>query len=177
MTVAYEALNRIQESLRDARKRISAAIPEAFGWWLELDHEVRLSVRWIWLGHPAVTHCGGVTDYDITIVMMFLEDVDWEAEVSAAMAGIENAESLLLQTAQKKRRLRLSDVARVNRDAPALVQADSAPEGTLRAKMRDTGPLEVPQRRMSREAMEKRLAAAGFTAGRKSRKPGRQRAV
>ena len=88
----------ISDGVQLLKAHVRGKVPDRFGWWIEIDHDVRISIRWLWLGHPAVTHSGSVSDCDVTIALSFLDRVDWNAEVSAAMESVELADERVPKT-------------------------------------------------------------------------------
>ena len=140
------------------KKTIRSLIPPTFGWWLEMDHDVRISVRWLWLGHPAVVHSGSVSDTDVTIMLALLRGVDWDAEAAAAMENVEAAEAKLLRSAQERRRIKLTDKAHLVALPP--VELGTPVAISFNDKLKEIGPGELPIRRATREEMAAKLAAA-----------------
>ena len=148
----------VAASLRALRKTIRSVIPETFGWWFEMDHDIAVSIRWIWLGHPGVTHCGAVSDSSIEILVALLRCVDWDAEVSAAIQSVEATEIRLLQAAQVRRRLKLTDRAFLSSlPEPETEPADLVP-ADFAAKRRDVGPFQIPEKRVKVDEFALRLA-------------------
>lgn len=139
------------------KKSILEIIPPTFGWWLEADHDVQICVRWLWLGHPAVTHSGSVSDFDITILLALLKNVDWEAEAREAMATVEAAEAALLRSAQERRRLRLSDNAHMLA-LPSIEILAHVPTPTYSEKKRSKVPKVFPLPRLTSEEITQRLS-------------------
>lgn len=149
--------NSIQDALRHLRLRVRELIPEPFAWWLELDHDISMSVRWIWLGHPNVPHCGGISDTDVTIIIGLLERVDWSAEVTAAMESVEAFEREALTVAQKRRRLKITDKANL-RALDALEMPKPVPS-SLAEKKSELGPIVIPGKRVPVPTLEELMAA------------------
>ena len=149
----------LAEAVATMKREIRAIIPPAFGWWLEFDHDVRASIRWVWLGHPAVTRCGSVSDSDFSLALHFLRSVDWEEEVRRAMADIEKTEADLLRQAQERRRLILTNGAHMLSQLPPL-ELPPPPPATFEDKRLAAGPLEIPAPRLSGEEARERIRSA-----------------
>lgn len=147
------------EGLALIKKSIHEIIPDTFGWWLEADNDVRISVRWLWLGHSAVTHSGSVSDCDVTILLELLRYVDWAEEAKEAMRSVEEAEAALLKNAQERRRLRLTSNAHTLAAPPPLETIEPAPV-TFEQKRLDLGPRKRPGKRITAEEMMRRMAEA-----------------
>jgi hypothetical protein len=75
-----------------------------FHWWLEVDSNIRLTVSWVWLGHPAVTHIGGCSDCDLSILNALVREVNWSVERERAIETVEGWEIKALEAAQQNRR-------------------------------------------------------------------------
>lgn len=133
-------------------------IPPTFGWWLEVDHDVEIRARWLWLGHPGVTHSGSRSDSDVTILLALLRQVDWEAEAKEAMGSVEKAEHEILKSAQEVRRLRLTNHAHTLALPP--IQSLALPAATFDEKKRERVPFLRPARRLTAEEIDERLAEA-----------------
>lgn len=88
------------------RQVIQSVIPGDFHWWLEMESEIGISVRWVWLGHSAVSYVGGVRDSDITILLALLRDVNWFIERDKAIESVEGYEREALRIAQERRRIK-----------------------------------------------------------------------
>lgn len=134
---------QIRNGVATLKSRLRAHIPETFGWWVEIDNDIRVSIRWIWLGHPGVMHAGSVSDPDIDIALALVETVDWTAEVDAAIASVEHTEFELLAKAQKRRRFNITDTAHLvalPEPEPTRLIPVSLPE-----KRRQIGPLATPE--------------------------------
>lgn len=153
----FRQASNIADGIRTLKRTVREIVPPSFGWWIEVDHEVRVSIRWLWLGHPAVTHSGSITDDDISIVLHLLRSVDWSAEATAAMANVEEAEVKLLRIAQQSRRLKLSDSAHLLATLPPVELPAPVPVALIE-KQKEKGPLEIPRRMESRAEMESRMA-------------------
>lgn len=142
----------LSEAVQVLKKEIRGMIPEEFGWWLEVDHDVRISVRWIWMGHPSATHSGSCSDCDVSILLDLLRQVNWEAQREEAMRSVEDAEAALLKCAQERRRLKLT-----NTGGPlALPPVELPPQlpVTFDGKKSAFGPKEKPRPRATREQMK-----------------------
>lgn len=149
----------LAEAVLIMKRAVREIIPTSFGWWLEFDHDVRASVRWVWLGHPAVTHCGSISDSDFSLALDFLRSVDWDAEIRRAMANIEETETQLLKHAQARRRLMLSGSAHLIAKLPPIQLPEPAP-ATFEDKRLAAGPLEIPASRLTTEQAAERIREA-----------------
>ncbi len=152
-------MTTISEGHALLKTKLRAIIPQNFGWWMEMDHDVEIRVRWLWLGHPAVTHSGSVSDCDLTIVLALLRNVDWDAEAKEAIDSVEAAEAALLKSAQDRRRLRLTNSAHTLALPCIETLAPIAPP-TLAQKKLEMGPRRIPKRRLTSEELSQRLAEA-----------------
>lgn len=88
------------------RRAVHEVIPGDFHWWMEIEPEIGQSIRWIWLGHTAVSHIGGVSDPNVAILVDLLRGVNWESERAVAIESVEGYEQAALQVAQEKRKNR-----------------------------------------------------------------------
>lgn len=164
----------ISDAVARLRKTLREIIPATFGWWVEIDHDVQFTVRWIWLGHPAVTHCGSISDSDVTIAIWLLERVDWQSEALRAMDGIELREMELLLAAQQRRKLKLTgSVAMMTLPR---VELDLQSEKPLIERRTDLGPAHIPVYRPSLEEMAWRIGP-GLRERQKEQRTKREHAI
>ena len=96
--------NQLQSAIPSLRAIINEIVPKAFSWWIEIDSDVGISVRWIWLGHPGVTRIGCVSDADTSIMVNVLRQINWDDEVNAAIETVESFEREALKVAQANRK-------------------------------------------------------------------------
>lgn len=99
---------QLQDAIPGLKRTIHRLIPDSFSWWLEIDADIGISTRWIWLGHPGVCRIGSVSDPDASIMLRLLQDTNWEEEVDAAIETVEAFEREALRIAQAKRRARVT---------------------------------------------------------------------
>lgn len=113
------------------RASIQPLVPSDFYWWMEIDSDVGVSIRWVWLGHPSVVHVGGVQDFDLSIVLTLLRGVNWFVERQRAIESVEGYEAEALKAAQTRRRQKI-----VRGDAKPLapVEIPPPPPVSLEAK-------------------------------------------
>lgn len=108
-----------------------------------MDSDVSLSLRWVWLGHPAVTHIGGISDFDFSILLALVRGVNWSTERDLAIESVEGYEQEVLRAAQVRRR-----------------QKQVGPRTKLApAEMAPTPPMSVEGKRVMHRAT---LARAGY---------------
>jgi len=103
MRISHSA-HRLQEAIPDLKAIINEVVPDSFSWWLEIDAVVGISIRWIWLGHPGVSHIGRFSDADATILISCLRKINWDDEINAAIASVESFEQEALRIAQANRK-------------------------------------------------------------------------
>ncbi|WP_129047455.1 hypothetical protein [Oleiharenicola lentus] len=73
---------------------------------MEIDSEIGVSVHWVWLGHSAVSRVGGVSDFNVDILLELLRGVNWFVQRHDAIESVEGYEQAALKAAQEKRRNR-----------------------------------------------------------------------
>ncbi len=146
------------------KEKLRTLIPPEFGWWVEIDHDIRISVRWCWVSNPAATHIGSASDFDASVVLTLVAGVDWSEQASRAMAAIEEEEAELLRLAQQRRRAVGSTGKGICDTYTLGADKGSDTTATLTAlslsKTRSMiGPKEMPKPRETRETIAAKLAA------------------
>lgn len=149
---------KISEGVGLLKARIRELVPATFGWWMEIDHDLNFAVRWMWLGHPAVTRSGSVSDCDVSIMLAGLESVNWDEQATLAMADVEQTEADLLRVAQDRRRLKLSNPAQAL--ALPAVEMPTMAVVPFADKKAALGPKERPKRRETSDELAARMKRA-----------------